>query len=58
MVLGAIFSPQTIALRSSWNPGLVEKTGEFIAAEASQAGVGQALSPLFDLARDPPLRAY
>jgi beta-glucosidase len=27
--------------------------GEFIAAEASLAGVDQALSPLFDLARDP-----
>ncbi|MGV8136052.1 MAG: glycoside hydrolase family 3 N-terminal domain-containing protein [Mangrovibacterium sp.] len=53
MALGATIFPQAIALGSSWNPGLVEKMGEYIAAEASLAGVDQALSPLFDLARDP-----
>ena len=53
MALGSTIFPQAIALGSSWNPTLVQKMSEFIAAEASLAGVDQALSPLFDLARDP-----
>ena len=53
MALGATIFPQAIGQGSSWNPELVHRMGEIIAAEATAAGVDQALSPLFDLARDP-----
>ncbi len=53
MALGATIFPQAIAQGSTWNPGLIHQMGEIIAKEATAAGVDQALSPLFDLARDP-----
>jgi beta-glucosidase len=53
MALGATIFPQAIAQGSTWNPGLIHRMGELIAIEATAAGVDQALSPLFDLARDP-----
>ena len=53
MALGATIFPQAIGQGSTWNPELVHRMGEIIATEASEAGVDQALSPLFDLARDP-----
>ena len=53
MALGATIFPQAIAQGSTWNPGLIQKMGAFIAKEASASGVDQALSPVFDLARDP-----
>lgn len=53
VALGATIFPQAIAQGSTWNPALVHKMGKIIAREASAAGVDQALSPLFDLARDP-----
>ncbi len=53
MALGATIFPQAIAQGSTWNPELIHKMGEIIAKEASASGVDQALSPLFDLARDP-----
>lgn len=53
MALGATIFPQAIAQGSTWNPELIYKMGQMIAAEATAAGVDQALSPLFDLARDP-----
>ena len=53
MALGATIFPQTIGLGSTWNPSLVKQMSSAIAQEATQAGVRQALSPLFDLARDP-----
>lgn len=53
MALGATIFPQAIAQGSTWNPELEHLMGEYIAEEASSAGVDQALSPLFDLARDP-----
>lgn len=53
MALGTTIFPQAIALGSTWNPELIHKMAETIAKEASAAGVRQALSPLFDLARDP-----
>ena len=52
MALGATIFPQAIAQGSTWNPGLIYKMGEIIAKEATAAGVDQALSPVFDLARD------
>jgi beta-glucosidase len=50
---GATIFPQAIAQGSSWNPALIEQMGSVIAYEASASGVDQALSPLFDLIRDP-----
>jgi beta-glucosidase len=50
---GATIFPQAIALGSSWNPALIKQMGSVIAYEASSSGVDQALSPLFDLIRDP-----
>ncbi len=53
LAFGATIFPQTIAQGSTWNPELIEKMGAVIAREASLSGVDQALSPIFDLARDP-----
>ena len=50
---GATIFPQAIALGSTWNPALIKQMGSVIAYEASSSGVDQALSPLFDLIRDP-----
>ena len=53
MALGTTIFPQAIGLGSTWNPELIRQMASAIAAEASLLGVDQALSPLFDLARDP-----
>lgn len=53
MALGATIFPQAIGLGSTWNPGLIKEMAGVIAQEALLAGVDQALSPLFDIARDP-----
>ena len=53
LAFGATIFPQAIAQGSTWNPDLIGKMGKTIAKEASAGGVDQALSPLFDLARDP-----
>lgn len=53
LAFGATIFPQAIAQGSTWNPDLIQKMGDVIAHEASLSGVDQALSPLFDLARDP-----
>ncbi|MEO3406696.1 glycoside hydrolase family 3 N-terminal domain-containing protein [Mucilaginibacter sp. CAU 1740] len=53
LAAGATIFPQAIAQGSTWNPALIEKMGSVIAYEASSSGVDQALSPLFDLIRDP-----
>ena len=53
LAMGATIFPQAIAQGSTWNPALIERMASTIAAEASASGVDQALSPLFDLARDP-----
>lgn len=53
MALGATIFPQSIGLGSTWNPGLIKEMAGVIAQEALLAGVDQALSPLFDIARDP-----
>lgn len=50
---GATIFPQAIAQGSTWNPALIGEMASAIAAEATASGVDQALSPLFDLARDP-----
>jgi beta-glucosidase len=53
LAAGATVFPQSIGQGSTWNPMLIEKMGAVIAYEASTSGVDQALSPLFDLIRDP-----
>ena len=53
LAFGATIFPQAIAQGSTWNPELIRQMAEVIAGEASLSGVDQALSPLFDLARDP-----
>lgn len=53
LAYGATIFPQAIAQGATWNPGLVHEMARAIAAESSAMGVAQALSPLFDLARDP-----
>lgn len=53
LAFGATIFPQAISQGSTWNPDLIERMAEVIAYEASLSGVDQALSPLFDLARDP-----
>lgn len=53
MALGTTIFPQAIGLGCTWNPSLIQEMSSIIAEEASLSGVDQALSPLFDLARDP-----
>jgi len=53
LAAGATVFPQSIAQGSTWNPDLIEQMGSVIAYEATSSGVDQALSPLFDLIRDP-----
>lgn len=53
LAFGATIFPQAIAQGSTWNPDLIQQMAATIAKEASLSGVDQALSPLFDLARDP-----
>ncbi len=53
LAYGATIFPQAIAQGSTWNPELIEEMAKMIAVESSAAGVDQALSPLFDLAREP-----
>lgn len=53
LAYGATIYPQAISQGSTWNPELIEQMSSQIALEASSVGVDQALSPLFDLIRDP-----
>ncbi|OOQ57850.1 glycoside hydrolase family 3 N-terminal domain-containing protein [Mucilaginibacter pedocola] len=53
LAAGATIFPQAIGQGSTWNPSLIRKMAGTIASEASASGVDQALSPLFDLIRDP-----
>lgn len=53
LAAGATIFPQAIAQGSTFNPDLIQKMGSVIAYEASSSGVDQALSPLFDIIRDP-----
>jgi len=53
LAAGTTIFPQAIAQGSTWNPTLIKEMGAAIANEASASGIDQALSPLFDLIRDP-----
>ncbi len=50
---GATSFPQSIALASSWDPGLLEKVFSVAAAEARARGANLVLAPVVDVARDP-----
>src|SRR5262245_21196809 len=45
--------PQAIALASTWNPELVEKSFAVVAREVRARGTQQVLAPVVDIARDP-----
>ena len=49
---GTVF-PAPINLAATWNPGIAQRTGAAIAAEARATGVDMILGPVLDLARDP-----
>ncbi len=51
--VGATSFPQSIALASSWDPGLVRQVNNVIAREIRVRGVPMVLSPVVDIARDP-----
>jgi len=53
LAAGSTIFPQTIGQGSTWNPQLINRMGSIIAEEATAMGIDQALSPLFDLIRDP-----
>nr|WP_183572119.1 glycoside hydrolase family 3 N-terminal domain-containing protein [Mucilaginibacter sp. X5P1] len=53
LAAGATIFPQAINQGCTFNPALIQQMGSVIAYEASSSGVDQALSPLFDLIRDP-----
>ncbi len=44
--------PVPLALASTWDPALVEKTARVAAREASATGIRWAFSPMVDIARD------
>jgi len=45
--------PVPLALASTWDPSIVEKSARIAAQESSAAGVRWAFSPMVDIARDP-----
>jgi beta-glucosidase len=53
MGYGETVFPQSVNLATTWNPGLAQKTGAAIAAEARADGVDMILGPVLDVARDP-----
>ena len=53
LAAGSTIFPQAIGQGSTWNPELILQMGSVIATEATAMGIDQALSPLFDLIRDP-----
>jgi beta-glucosidase len=50
---GAVCYPQSIGMAAAWDPALVETIAAGIARQMRSAGGHQALSPIFDVARDP-----
>ena len=50
---GATSFPQSIALASTWDPGLLEKVFSVAAFEARARGANLVLAPVVDVARDP-----
>jgi beta-glucosidase-like glycosyl hydrolase len=52
MIKGATMFPSPLAYGATWNPGLVEKVGAAIGAEARAVGCHQGLAPVLDVVRD------
>lgn len=50
---GAVCYPQSIGMAAAWDPALVQTIADGIARQMRSAGAHQALSPIFDVARDP-----
>jgi beta-glucosidase len=50
---GAVCYPQSIGMAAAWDPELVETIARGMARQMRSAGAHQALSPIFDVARDP-----
>jgi beta-glucosidase len=50
---GAVCYPQSIGMAAAWDPALVQTIAGGIARQMRSAGAHQALSPIFDVARDP-----
>lgn len=53
MIRGATCFPQAIGQAATWDPPLVERMARAIATGIRAVGSSQALSPIFDVARDP-----
>ncbi|MGG6310432.1 glycoside hydrolase family 3 C-terminal domain-containing protein [Paenibacillus macerans] len=50
---GCTIYPQAISMASTWNPELVRRVGEEIAAEVRSFGIQETFGPVLDLAREP-----
>lgn len=50
---GSTIFPQSITMASTWNPEIVEKVGQALAAETRSFNVHEIFGPVIDLARDP-----
>ncbi len=50
---GNTIFPQAICLASTWNPEILQRVGEGIAAEFRAYGIHETFSPVLDLAREP-----
>ncbi|HXJ87764.1 MAG TPA: CIA30 family protein [Candidatus Binatia bacterium] len=53
MEYGSTSFPQALSLASTWDPDLVQQVFTAAGDEAASAGVGQAFTPVLDIARDP-----
>jgi beta-glucosidase len=53
MAKGSTSFSQSIALASTWNPGLIEKIAAVIGKETRARGIHYALSPTINITRDP-----
>jgi beta-glucosidase len=53
MEYGSTSFPQALSLASTWDPELVHQVFTAAGDEAGSAGVGQAFTPVLDIARDP-----
>jgi beta-glucosidase len=49
----ATIFPQIIGVASTWNPTVVEKMASVLHDQLAINGIGQALAPVLDIARDP-----
>jgi beta-glucosidase len=50
---GRVCFPQAIGLAATWNPGLVHDMADNMRRQLRAGGAQQALSPVFDVTRDP-----